>query len=314
LDTPISSDDDDVSYDFGRAKLGYDATNTDRAIFAHRDHATSTAAAFAQEADGDAIINAPTGQTIQFKSNGSDTVRINSAGQLGVGTTSIDALFHVEDGAAGAAALGSDVIALFESNANMGIQMSAPTNSNFTIRANTPAGSATDLTLEYRSQFATLDIELGATYGYNAGQAIFGPRVDNIAALGSTSNRYTEVWAVDGTINTSDSDDKEGIVNASLGLDFINRLQPKEWKWKESKTIVDGKVKFKAAKDKRKHTGLVAQDVKAVLDDLKINTKDFAGYISGEDGKLGLRYHEFTAPMIKAIQELSARVEQLEAA
>lgn len=310
----FSTPDEDTASLFGRASIGYDGTNTDRAMFAHRDHATSTAAAFAQEADGDAIINVPTGQTIQFKSNGSDTVRINSAGRLGVGTTGVDALLHVEDGAAGAVTVASDTIALFEHDDDMAIQMIAPTNSVFAIRGHTPAGSVSDLDIEYQPQFGTLDFNLGSTYGLRIGQALFEPRVDNIVSLGSTSKRYTEVWAVDGTINTSDGNDKESIVNASLGLDFINRLQPKEWKWKESKFIVDGEVKFKAKKDRRKHTGLVAQDVKSVLDDLGIDAKNFAGYIVGEDGKLGLRYHEFMGPMIKAIQELSAKVEALEAA
>ena len=65
----------------------------------------------------------------------------------------------------------------------------------------------------------------------------------------------------------------------------------------------------------RTHYGLVAQDVKVVLDEMGLSTTDFAGYIEGNletNSDLGLRYEEFMSPMIKAIQELSKKVNQLE--
>ena len=65
----------------------------------------------------------------------------------------------------------------------------------------------------------------------------------------------------------------------------------------------------------RKHQGLIAQEVKAVLDSQNINTTDFAGYVDSniKDGvdKYSLRYGEFIAPIIKAIQELSVKVDNL---
>jgi hypothetical protein len=67
---------------------------------------------------------------------------------------------------------------------------------------------------------------------------------------------------------------------------------------------------------KRTHYGLIAQDVKQTLDEIGIPTKDFAGYVAGDvenDEVLGLRYEEFISPMIKAIQELSQKVNNLEA-
>ena len=66
---------------------------------------------------------------------------------------------------------------------------------------------------------------------------------------------------------------------------------------------------------KRKHYGLIAQDVKVVLDDMGISTTDFAGYMAAdpiEHTDLGLRYEEFISPIIKAIQELSSKVDRLE--
>jgi hypothetical protein len=66
----------------------------------------------------------------------------------------------------------------------------------------------------------------------------------------------------------------------------------------------------------RKHQGLIAQEVKKVLDDMSIDTNDFAGYvdanINDDTDRLYLRYTEFIAPLIKSVQELSAKVEALE--
>ena len=67
----------------------------------------------------------------------------------------------------------------------------------------------------------------------------------------------------------------------------------------------------------RKHQGLIAQEVKKVLDDMSIDTNDFAGYVDAnikdDTDRLLLRYIEFIAPLIKSVQELSAKVAALEA-
>jgi hypothetical protein len=67
-------------------------------------------------------------------------------------------------------------------------------------------------------------------------------------------------------------------------------------------------------KRSRYHHGLIAQEVKAVVEAQGI---DFGGYqdhkIKGGDDVLSLGYGELIAPMIKAIQELTARLEAAEA-
>jgi hypothetical protein len=47
-----------------------------------------------------------------------------------------------------------------------------------------------------------------------------------------------------------------------------------------------------------------------------LSTTDFAGYVAAdpiEHTDLGLRYEEFISPIVKAIQELSSKVNRLEA-
>lgn len=147
---------------------------------------------------------------------------------------------------------------------------------------------------------------------------------DNVYDLGDPSNRWDDVYATNTTIQTSDRNDKTDISGSDLGLDFINDLRPVKYKW------ISGS---------RYHYGLVAQEVSESLASSSIHTDDFAGYIENEIwesgshewtiGKineygwdtgsftysrqsLGLRYAEMISPMIKAIQELSAKVVQLE--
>ena len=59
----------------------------------------------------------------------------------------------------------------------------------------------------------------------------------------------------------------------------------------------------------RIHYGLIAQEVKSAADSAGI---DFGGYIEGDDGLLGLRYDQFIAPMIRAIQDQTLIIERLE--
>jgi len=124
----------------------------------------------------------------------------------------------------------------------------------------------------------------------------FRPTTNGTQDLGGASNKWENVYASNGTIVTSDATEKESIEDSSLGLDFVDKLKPVSYKW-------IGKT--------RKHYGLTSQQVKEVMDELSISTTDFAGYIAPEDASQGLRYHEFIAPMIKAIQELKAEVEEL---
>ena len=58
--------------------------------------------------------------------------------------------------------------------------------------------------------------------------------------------------------------------------------------------------------------GLIAQEVKAVLDSKNIT--DFNGWSEDKkDGSQSISYEMFIIPLLKAVQELSAKVTALEA-
>lgn len=125
------------------------------------------------------------------------------------------------------------------------------------------------------------------------------PEASDLHDLGRSDAQWDDVHAHD-LVNFSDRNRKESIATSTLGLDFINALNPVSY-------VVKGKT--------RTHYGLIAQEVKSVLDSLSINTNNFAGYVdpsvNGDEGPLGLRYRQFIAPIIKAIQELKEEIEKL---
>lgn len=120
------------------------------------------------------------------------------------------------------------------------------------------------------------------------------PLYDNSYSCGDSTHRWSTVYAANGTINTSDIREKTNIKSEQLGLDFICNLNPVSYEWKSGQ--------------KGTHHGLLAQEVEAAL-----NGVDFAGVEKpeGETGLYGLNYSELIGPLIKAVQQLRAEVDEL---
>ena len=125
----------------------------------------------------------------------------------------------------------------------------------------------------------------------------FIPTSDNSYDLGSASNRWDDIWATNGTIQTSDINDKHNINELSYGLDEVLQLRPVSYQWKSG---ADQAIKL----------GLIAQDVQQVLPEV-VRTSNF---VTQEDGtlyeepttRLGMNYAALTPVMIKAVHELAA--------
>jgi hypothetical protein len=165
----------------------------------------------------------------------------------------------------------------------------------------------------------SLNIPVSSGYGVNSN---WYPLANNLYSIGQpidagngvVSNRFWKtIYSNTGTINTSDVRLKTNILESDLGLEFINLLNPVKYKFIEGgKEIVDGDIV--SLPGVRTHYGLIAQEVKEVLDNSGI--EDFAGWVnldmSDEDSMQGLRYDQFISPLIKAVQELTARIQVLE--
>ena len=124
------------------------------------------------------------------------------------------------------------------------------------------------------------------------------PNQDGAWSLGRSTFRWKEVWAQDGTINTSDERLKTDIADEDLGLGFIEALRPVVWRWR-------------AGDDREDHRGLLAQQVREAAESAGTR-RPFAGVVD-RGGALGLRERELLGPLVKAVQELGARMRELEA-
>ena len=131
----------------------------------------------------------------------------------------------------------------------------------------------------------------------------FFPPKTNTHSLGlSGTHIFTALFANSSSITTSDGRDKKDIQDIQEGLDFVNDLRPVKYKWKED--VVD---------DIQTHRGVIAQEVIEVLKKYNItDLDDFAPIHQSPNGKLGARYEQFVPILIKAIQELSSKVNKLE--
>lgn len=96
---------------------------------------------------------------------------------------------------------------------------------------------------------------------------------------------------------TSDKRYKSDIQSSNLGLDFITKIKP---------------VSYIRINDesKKREFGFIAQDIEEALISTGVANN---GIISKDaQGMYGVRYNDLMAPMVKAIQELNAKVEELQ--
>ena len=261
-----------------------------------------------------------------FNTSGSERMRIDSAGRTGIncledyaGFVQMKPPHNFENGASGIQSSGTQATLRVRtsSNASMSLYIGGLDDSIDSARPYLQVGNRSG-----SGPSTFYDLYLCPFGGTVRSKAII-PKEDNSHDLGTSALRWDDVYATNGTINTSDRTKKNTIVDSDLGLSFVNKLKP---------------VSYKLNGGTRTHYGLIAQDVETVLSDIKKPTTDFAGYIKGElsdvlytedeplpAGKnvgdvktpasvnYGLRYGEFIAPLIKAVQELSNEVSALKA-
>jgi trimeric autotransporter adhesin len=154
---------------------------------------------------------------------------------------------------------------------------------------------------------------VGATNQIVIGDAITGTANDQVS-IGKSSNIVSNDFGTDAVwTRASDVRKKKNIADAVLGLGFINDLRPVTYQWKPNyefpKDFAEYSEKNHMTLDITMH-GLVAQEVKEALD--KTGVERFAGWSEGADGCQRISAEAFVFPLIKAIQELTAKVTELE--
>ena len=174
----------------------------------------------------------------------------------------------------------------------------------------------TSLTGSYSTQFHA-DLQSGynrMSLAHNTGDAVgviilntnagdgtgsaFTPGIDNKTSCGASSNRWSEVFAGTGSINTSDRDLKED----------IQELSEAELRVAQACKGLVRRFKFKGGT--RKHIGVIAQDVRDAFSAEGLDAHEYGLFCSdtwtdedtGEEvTQLGIRYEELLAFIISAL-------------
>jgi hypothetical protein len=213
---------------------------------------------------------------------------------------------------------GSGAYLTILSNGNVGIGYTAPFKRLYVASP----GSYTEDNTTSGDAIIVRGIGAGACYGVNS------VSTNSFGIYASTGNSSSYAGYFDGNVFTtgsyqpSDRNFKQNIADLTSAMSVINQLQPKEYEYRH-----DGNLKLMNLPH-GKHYGLIAQDVEQVLPNLVKETKFDAGRTAsagtttatmaqsdaakGEVNFKALNYTELIPIMIKAMQELSAKNEDLQ--
>lgn len=144
----------------------------------------------------------------------------------------------------------------------------------------------------------------------------FAPLSDGWNDLGTSTNRWRTVYAVNGTIQTSDGRDKTNILPLSYGINDLMKLKPVSYNWKEEKYLG-----YNIPNEKKElKLGLIAQEVQKIIPEVVYDytwkpksEKEHDTYVKVANDYLGINYEELLAVLVKAKQEQQLELEKIQA-
>jgi hypothetical protein len=175
---------------------------------------------------------------------------------------------------------------------NLGVQTTPGTR---TIQAGNTQGALIGIgTIEYIQDVNTSTLATNSNWV---------PSANSTYSLGTSANQWSEVWAIDGTINKSDARDKSNIRDLNYGLKEIMQLHPIKFNWKNNPAEGD-------------KLGVVAQEIQKVLPEV---VRDWDYSIDEQTGKktkvptdkLGVMYSDIIPVLIRGMQDQQKEIEEL---
>ena len=206
---------------------------------------------------------------------------------------------------------------------NTGVTVTGEVNTTTLVADKTGSGTITEFkesgttcgAVRVNVSASTNDMTIGSdTVGlrfveaFGSGEANISPTnvttnaaQDDVIDLGRSSARFDDIYATNGTINTSDANDKQSIEElseAETRVAVACKGLVRKFKWNSA-------VEQKGS-EARYHFGVIAQDVQAAFEAEGLDAGDYGVFVSStwtdEDGveqtRLGVRYTELLAFII----------------
>jgi hypothetical protein len=236
-----------------------------------------------------------------------ERARIDSNGNLLVGTTDISVYNGTSNGVA---VTGSGYIFAGKSG-DAPMYLNRISNDGAIIAFNKDGsivgsiGSLIGSHAIYNSQngFGYLGVNGNTEYGFSATN--FYPTTDNGRDLGINNRRWDDIYATNGTIQTSDINEKqdiEALDEAEQRVAVKAKTLLRKFRWKDSVA--------EKGDDARIHFGIMAQDLQQAFTDEGLDAGRYAMFTSAtwtdeetgeEKTRMGVRYNQLLAFIISAI-------------
>jgi hypothetical protein len=279
---------------------------------------SNTAPSITTTGDTNTGIFFPAADTVGMSTGGAEAMRIDSSGNVGIGTSSPTSKLNIASG--GAIRLNrtdnNAYSEIFCAGSGVGTKLVDSNGDGFRF-FNTATQVAT-IDSSGNLGVGTTTPNSAANYGFFVQPAGNGANIPYAGCSGNSSSNSQYTWEVyskslnqsqfyvgyAGTVyarstsitGLSDVSEKENIKPLETGLNEILALQPRRFDWK------NGQAKNIA--------GFIAQEVQPILPDL---IDEFLLDKETQETKLGLKMGDMIPTLVKAIQEQQAIITQLQA-
>ncbi|MGL4242272.1 MAG: DUF2793 domain-containing protein [Beijerinckiaceae bacterium] len=277
---------------------------------------------------------------VKVSANGAswtEALCIDSAGRVGVGASSPQERLHLRGpnvalmaqntataqfNVAAISLRGPDSLGTYAQTRMVhGNSNAGATQAYMALSSYSDAGAFTSNLLIYEYQPQLWSVMAGNVARLQVDASSTRPGADNAYSLGSSTRRWSQIWAANGTIQTSDARDKTDIeeMPAAAAAAVVSAVQPILFRWSEGARSVasgdplSGDARSSARAGRRRHAGFKAQMLHAALSD---NGLDCGAWgladAADPDSRQWIRPDQLIPILWAAVRDLAGRMERME--